>query len=253
VRGNRAAFDQRLDELYRERPEEFVATRDELVKELRADGDRDGAERLKRLRRPTATAWLINRVALDSPELLDGFAAASGAVEEAQTRALEGDEEATTDWRTAAAREREAIAAVAGAAERAARDSGHPASPRALELLVETLRAASGDAGLRDRVLGGRVEREQSAATLGLLALAPPPRRAAKEAKRRDVAQAQRERKLLEGQLAEANAREERLRDHVEAAAEALRRDKAKLAESKRATAALTRKLKTIERRRARD
>ena len=71
MRGNRAEFDQRLDELYRERPEDFVATRDELVKELRADGDRDGAERLKKLRRPTATAWLINRVALDSPELLE--------------------------------------------------------------------------------------------------------------------------------------------------------------------------------------
>ena len=252
MRGNRAEFDQRLDELYRERPEDFVATRDELVKELRADGDRDGAERLKKLRRPTATAWLINRVALDSPELLDGFAAASRAVEDAQRRALEGDEEATTEWRAAAAREREATAAVAGAAERAARDAGHPASPRALELLVETLRAASGDPGLRDRVLGGRVEREQSAATLGLPALAPPPRGAAKAAKRRDVAQAQRERKLLEGQLAEANAREERLRDRVEAAAETLRRDKAKLAESKRETAALRRKLKTIERR-ARD
>jgi hypothetical protein len=253
VSGNRAASDQRPDELYREHPENFVATRDRLVKELRADGDRDEAERLKKLRRPTATAWLINRVALDSPELLDGFAEASRAVEDAQRRALQGDEEATIEWRTAAAREREATAAVGEAAERVARDAGHPASPRALELAVETLRAAAGDPGLRDRVLGGRVEREQSAATLGIPALAPPPRGESGEAaKRRDVAQAQRERKLLEDELAEANAREEHLRGRVEEAAEALRRDKAKLAESKRETAALKRKLKAIERR-ARD
>jgi hypothetical protein len=252
VRGNRAAFDRRLDELYREHPEEFVAKRNELVKQLRADGDRDEAERVKRLRRPTATAWLINRVALDSPELLEGFAAASRAVEDAQRRALEGDEEAAAEWRSAAAREREATATAAGAAERAARDAGHPARPRALELLVETLRAAGGDPGLRDRVLGGRVEREQSAATLGIPALATPPRDAAKAAKRRDVAQAKRERKLLEDELAEASAREEHLRDRIEEAAAALHRDKAKFAESRRETAALRRKLKAIERR-ARD
>jgi hypothetical protein len=249
VRGDRAASEQRLDELYREHPEDFVAIRNDLVKALTADGDRDEAERLKKLRRPTTTAWLINRVSLDSPELLDGFAAASRAVEEAQRRALAGDEEATIEWRAAAAREREATADVVEGAERVARDAGHPASPRALELVVETLRAAGGDPGLRDHVVGGRLEREQSAATLGIPALAPPARGAAKAAKRRDVAQAQRERKRLEGELTDANAREEHLRARVEEAAEGLRRDKAKLAKSKRETAALKRKLKAIERR----
>jgi hypothetical protein len=249
VEKRRAASDQRLDELYREHPEDFVATRNELVKELRADGDREGAERLKKLRRPTATAWLINRVALDSPEPLEKFAAASQAVEDAQRRALEGDDEATTEWRTAAAREREATAAVGEAAERTARDAGHPASPRALELVVETLRAASGDPKLRDRMLRGRVEREQSAATLGIPELTPRPGRAAESTKGRDIAQAQRALKVLEGELAEAKAREERLRDRVEETAEALRRDEAKLAESKLETTALKRKLKAIQRR----
>jgi hypothetical protein len=252
VRSNRAASEKHLDELYRERPEDFVARRNELVKKLRADGDRDEAQRLKKLRRPSVTAWLINRVALDSPELLDAFVAASRAVEDAQRRALEGDEEATTEWRAAADREREATAAVAAAAERAARDARQPASPRALELLDETLRAAAGDPKLRDRVVSGRVEREQSAATLGLPAGATPTRRAAKAATRQGVAQARRERKHLEGELAKATAREKRLGDRVEEATEGLRRDKAKLAESKRDTAALRRKLKAIERR-ARD
>jgi hypothetical protein len=252
VRSDRAASEKRLDELYRERPGDFVARRNELVKELRADGDRDEAERLRKLRRPSVTAWLINRVALDSPQLLDAFAAASQAVEDAQRRALEGNEEATTEWRAAADREREATAAIADTAERVARDAGQPASPRALELLDQTLRAAAGDPKLRDRVVGGRVEREQSAATLGLPAGATPTRRAAKAATRQGVAQARRERKHLEGELAKATAREERLRDRVEEATEGLRRDKAKLAESKRETAALRRKLKAFEHR-ARD
>src|SRR5205814_523597 len=248
----RPASDQRLDELYREPPQDFVAARNELVKELRANGDRDEAERVRKLRRPTATAWLINRVALDSPELLEQFAAASRAVEDAQRRALEGDEEATAEWRGAAARERDATAAVGKAAERAAREAGHPASPRALELVVETLRAAAGDQDLRDRVLRGRVEREQSAASLGIPAITARRRPAGRSAKRGDSAQARRELKLIEGEIAEATAREERLRSRVEEAAEALRGAKAKLAARKRATTALKRKLKATARR-ARD
>src|SRR6187401_2310064 len=111
------ASEQRLDDLYREQPEDFIARRNELVKELRKAGDRDGAERLKKLRRPTPAAWLINRVALDSPELLEEVAASARAVEDAQVRVLEGDQEATAEWRSAAAREWDASVAVREAAE----------------------------------------------------------------------------------------------------------------------------------------
>ena len=247
----RVASDQRLNELYREHPEGFVARRNELVQELRLDGDRDEAQRVTKLRRPTVTAWLINRVALDSPELLEEFAATSRAVEGAQSRALEGDEAATDEWRAAALHEREAIAAVRDAAERAARDADRPASPAALEQVVETLRAAGGDPQLRDRVLRGRVERERSAATLGIgdIPDLPRPRRKAEPPRRGDDGQARRERKVLETQLANATAREERLRAVVEEGAEALRQARAELANSKRDTAALKRKLKATERR----
>jgi hypothetical protein len=148
----------------------------------------------------------------------------------------------------AATREREAATAVRDAAESAARDAGHPATPRALELAVETLRATSGDEQLRERVQRGRVEREQSAATLGILELPSSPP-GAKSARRREAIRDQREKKLIEGELADAIAREERLRVRVEESTEALRRAKAKLTESKRETRALNRKLKTVERR----
>jgi hypothetical protein len=65
---SRVATDDRLDDLYREPPDRFVAGRNALAKELRAGGHRDEAERVKALRRPSAAAWLINRVAFDSPE-----------------------------------------------------------------------------------------------------------------------------------------------------------------------------------------
>lgn len=226
-----------------------MGRRNELLKELRAEGAHERAEQARRLRRPTAAAWLINRVALDSPQLVEDFAAASRAVEDAQKRALEGDDEATAEWRIAAARENEAAAAVGRAAELAAREAGHPASPRSLELLVETLRAAGGDRELRDRVLRGRVEREQAAATLGIPAIASPSRRSPESAKRSEVARARRERKLIEGELEAAGAREERLRDRVEDTQDALREEKVKLAEARRETAALKRRLKAVERR----
>ena len=99
--------DPRLDELYREPPDGFVAARDRLAKELRAAGDGDEAARVKKLRRPTIGAWMINRVALEGREQVEEFAAASRALEEAQVRAVEGADQGASGWREAAAREPE--------------------------------------------------------------------------------------------------------------------------------------------------
>jgi hypothetical protein len=242
------ASSQRLDELYREHPEGFIAGRDRLVKELRAS-DRAGADRVRKLRRPTVAAWLINRAALSSPAQVEEFTEASRQLEDAQARALEGKDEGAAEWRAAAARERDATGALVDLAEGLAREAGHPATARALELVGETLRAATGDPELRERVLQGRVERERSAATLGTPAGAPPRSRAPGTPKRRDLAQARRELKRLEEELADATAREERLRARVGQASEALRQEKARLAESRRETADLKRQAKAAERR----
>ena len=48
-----------IDDLYAVPLEDFVAARDELAKELNAAGDGDEAERVKSLRKPTATAWVL--------------------------------------------------------------------------------------------------------------------------------------------------------------------------------------------------
>jgi hypothetical protein len=244
-----ASIDQRLDELYREHPERFTAGRNRLVKELRAAGVRDEAERIKKLKRPTMAAWLINRAALSSPKELQEFADASRELEQAQTRALRGKDDGPSAFRAAAARERDAADAVLELARKVGADADHPASERALELVGETLRAASADPELREQVLQGRVEREQSAATLGTPAVVALPKRDSRSAKRREAAEARREVEQLEAELAEAETRQERLQAQVEQSTEALRRDKARLADGKRETAALRRKLKAAQRR----
>jgi hypothetical protein len=241
--------DPRTDGLYLEHPAGFVAGRNRLVKDLRAAGERDEAERIRKLRRPTVAAWLINGAALSSPEVMKRFAEASRELEEAQRRALEGEAEGTAEWRAAAGREREATEAVVEFAASRAREVGHPPSERAVELAAGTLRAASGDPELRGRVLAGRVEREQSAATLGPLAAGAPSTRDRSAARRRERAQADRERDRLEAELADATAREERARERVEQATDALRQAKARLTDEKRDTTRLRRQLATVRRR----
>jgi hypothetical protein len=241
--------DERLDELYRGEPKEFVAGRNGLAKELRAAGDREAAERVGKLRRPSAAAWMLNRVALESPEELHEFAAATAALEREQARAVEGDEGAAAGWREAAAREREATEAVVARAERLATDAGQAPNARTLDLVASTLRAGAGDAELRDAILRGRLERERSAATLATLATGATPKPSARSRKRRERREASRELERLEGQVAEAEARRDRLGERVEQVGEALRQEKARLAEAKRETAKRKRELAAAKRR----
>jgi hypothetical protein len=249
-----------LDELYRAHPSEFVAARDALAKELREKGDRGEAAEVKKLKRPSAAAWLLNAVALERPKPLRDFAKASEALEKAQARALEGGD--TGKWRAATAREREAAEAVLDAAEEAAGDAGHPATKQALDNVDDTLRAAAADAELREQLLAGRLERERSAATIGTLDLATAPPSGADKGKgsdsgarekestrKRETAQAAREVKRLERQVSEAEGREAHRRAEVDQAAEALRREKSELAAAKRETAGLKRELKAAQKR----
>jgi hypothetical protein len=241
--------DSPLDELYREPPDRFVGARDGLAKELRAAGEAGEAARVKKLRRPTVAAWMINRAALEAPKQIEEFAAASGALEEAQARAVEGGDEGASAWREAAARERDAIAAVVDAAERLARDAGHAPSARAMELVDQTLRAASGDPELREGVVAGRLEREQAAATLGGLAAGAPPKRRRRSERRREASQPRRELGRVERGLADAERREERLAARVEQAEKAARDARAALKEAKRRRADLERQRKELRRR----
>src|SRR5688572_24842765 len=53
-------LDAELDRLYGDPPEDFVAARNELVKRLRADDRKDDAADVKKLKKPTRPAALVN-------------------------------------------------------------------------------------------------------------------------------------------------------------------------------------------------
>ena len=56
------SLEQVADELYGLPPGEFTEARDALVKRLRADKERDLANQVKGLRRPTVAAWALNQL-----------------------------------------------------------------------------------------------------------------------------------------------------------------------------------------------
>ena len=60
-------------ELFALDPQEFVRERDTLAKQLRADGDRDEAARVKALRRPTVAAWALNQVAREHADVVEAL------------------------------------------------------------------------------------------------------------------------------------------------------------------------------------
>src|SRR6478672_150067 len=60
---SKADFEDDLDRLYQLPLSEFTPARDELVKRAREQGERERAEEIKKLRKPTAAVWLVNQLA----------------------------------------------------------------------------------------------------------------------------------------------------------------------------------------------
>ncbi|MCP2272865.1 hypothetical protein LV75_005391 [Actinokineospora diospyrosa] len=76
-----------MDELYGLPREEFVPARRDLVKRLRAAGDRDAAARVEKLPKPTTSAWLVNRLVRTDPAGVDDLVALGDDLRAAHTQA----------------------------------------------------------------------------------------------------------------------------------------------------------------------
>lgn len=142
-----------------------------MARELRRNGDREGADEVRAQRKPTAAAWAVNQLARRRRAELDELLHAGAALREAQQRVLAGE---GPDVLAAAAREeRTAIGRlVRRAGELLAEGGGRP-SAAVLERVADTLHAAASDEELRAEVERGRVLRERKAAMFAGLALAP--------------------------------------------------------------------------------
>jgi hypothetical protein len=218
---SKADFEGELDRLYQLPLNEFTSARDELVKRLRAEGEREQAQEIKTLRKPTAAVWLVNQLVRERRLDVQRLVKAGESLTKSQAPEARRDEQRALEQLAKGARE---IAKRVGI--------GLPAVGKA----AETLRAASVTAEGRELLKRGRLTEELEPpgfeALTGLeglrrqIAPAKPPRTDGRAEKRRALKQAQErvrqlraeERELAtaaraaarEAERAEAEAREAR-------------------------------------------
>jgi hypothetical protein len=140
------SLEEELDRLYALPLNEFTAARDELAKRLRADGERDLADEVKGLRKPTVAVWLVNQLAHEREMDVKRLLKAGEALGKAQASA-KGFAEARSD-------EQHALERLASAA----REAG--VGPQAADRAIQTLRAASLTDEGRDLLKRGRLTEE---------------------------------------------------------------------------------------------
>jgi hypothetical protein len=227
------------DELYGLPLERFVPERDATAKALRAEGEREEAARVAKLRKPSVAAWAVNQLVRTQGRALnelleagDGLAAAHAAVVSGT-----GDGRAL---REAADRERRAVEVLVEAARGLLTSDGHELSPAIIERVADTLNAAALEDGAREQVRHGRLERELRHVGLGaaglpvLVAASPakppttkpkppaPELAAARKAARAAEADARRSAERAERALEVARRNRDRAAAELEEAEEAL-------------------------------
>lgn len=243
--------DQVADELYGLHPSVFVATRDERAREATTAGDREAAKEIRKLRRPSTSAWLVNMLQRERPDDMAELGELGEALRSAQA-SLAGD-----DLRELAARRRTLVDRLVPQARALAGELGHPASETVLAELQTTLQAALVDADAAAAVGTGRLTAAvQAGGAFGFGFGAAPPRAepsgeqtpptdlrlarvrkelekalAAQETAERTAATRRREATAADDQLASATA-------HAEQAAEALRVAEAQRADAEQRAAA---------------
>lgn len=70
--------------LYEADPDEFMPLRKDLAEAARAAGDKDAAKKITGLRKPTRSAWVVNRLVRSDPEVTGRLAALAGELRGAQ-------------------------------------------------------------------------------------------------------------------------------------------------------------------------
>lgn len=144
-------FEEAADALYAAPAADFIATRNELAKQLKADGDQVGSTRLKAMRKPTVAAWVTNLLSRNLPDELDDLLALGDEFREA-TADLDGER-----LRDLTPKRHQVLDKLAKEATRLAGDEGQKVSADVGQKLRETLDAALIDPAAGDAVREGRL------------------------------------------------------------------------------------------------
>jgi hypothetical protein len=151
-------FDAVADELYALRPEEFTAARASAVAAARTAGDRELADRIGTLRKPSLAAWASNLLVRSRPgdvepllRLGEGLRHAHHALDRTQLRELSRQQHAL-------------IRALSAQARQLAVEAGHPIGEGVQREVENTLHAVLAEPEAAQAWASGRLARPLSAA-----------------------------------------------------------------------------------------
>lgn len=234
-------LESEIDQLFSLPLEEFTETRNDLVRRLKAAGQRDAAAEVQALRKPTVPVWTINQLARQHPDDVEAFIDAAAALRSAQEKAIAGGD--TDELRSATTAERHALRDLTDGAQKLLGRDGQAGT---LERVASTLRAAALHPETRESLAKGRLTEELEASGFGAFeGMTLPTRRPARGRKTKNktaaapsAAERRRQERLLKlrertAKLREEAAEAEREAKHAQAAADRAR------ARSERAAAAV--------------
>lgn len=143
-----------LDVLFSADPNEFVATRDHLVRELRAEGDKTRANEVKQLRRPPVPVWALNQIARADPASIRTLVGTAATARQVQVEVMNGADPSAL--RHALAERRDAIEHVIASATAIIEESGRSVATYEREL-ADTLNAIVTDDEVAEQLQAGRL------------------------------------------------------------------------------------------------
>ena len=132
-------IDSVANQLYALPPEEFTAARNVSEKEARAIGDKELADAIHQLRKPTMGAWLANQLMREHPGEVQSFVDLGASLREA-TAMLSGDQ-----LRELGKQRRQLVYALMQQVRGLANAAGHKVSQDTARGLEDTLHAALSD------------------------------------------------------------------------------------------------------------
>jgi hypothetical protein len=143
----RVNLEEELDRLYGLPLAEFTPGRNALAGALRRAGERDAADRVQGLRKPSISAWTVNQLARKERLQVRSLLTAGERLRKAQEELLRGGNR--DELQEASARQREVVRALLKSAAEVLHSAGHPATDSTLERIRGTLSSAAGDEGTR--------------------------------------------------------------------------------------------------------
>lgn len=195
-----------VPDLYGLSLEEFTSARDHLVRRLREKGDKDRANEVAKLRKPTTDAWALNQVARSNPGLVERLIESHEALRRAADPGA---------FRQASEERNRVLGELLDAASEALAQGGHSPEGPVRERITRTLLAAATDSKAEDDLRRGILVRSVEASMGwdlgGPLAADPPDRPEREEAVRAEVENRQAELERLQETAA-------RLREAADAA-----------------------------------